>query len=458
VRRLPLRLKLTLAFAAVMAVVLGGMGLLLYDRLEASTDETIDEGLAARLGDVRALVGEGGPSSLGSGRELLVEPDERLAQVIAPGGRVLSATTASRRPAISNEVLNEARARNVTVERTHLPGLDVPVRLLAGPARADGRRVVVVVGSALDDRDEELDRAATLLLIGGPVALLLASVAGYLLATAALRPVEDMRRRAAEISEREPGRRLPVPPADDEIGRLGRTLNEMLERLEAAFARERTFVADASHELRTPLAILKTELELAQRSARTPEELEAALRSATEETDRLARLAEDLLVIARSDQGRLPIRRSHVDVRELLERVARRFAPQAERVGVELRMEAAPGVVADVDELRMEQALANLVDNALRHGAGPVELAARNSGAELELSVRDHGPGFPPDLLAHAFERFTRGDAGRSTAGAGLGLAIVEAIAVAHDATVSAANVDGGGAQVTITARPTTRT
>jgi signal transduction histidine kinase len=353
---------------------------------------------------------------------------------------------------VSDEVLAEARTRTVRVERTRLPGLDVPVRLLAGPARADGRRVVVVVGSALDDRDEELDRAATLLLIGGPVALLVASVAGYLLATAALRPVEDMRRRAAEISEREPGRRLPVPPADDEIGRLGRTLNEMLERLEAAFARERTFVADASHELRTPLAILKTELELAQRSARSVEELEAALRSAGEETDRLSQLADDLLVIARSDQGRLPIRRSRVDVRELLERVARRFAPQAERAGVELRMEAAPGVLADVDEVRMEQALANLVDNALRYGAGPVELAARNSGDVLELSVRDHGPGFPPGLLAHAFERFTRGDAGRSTAGAGLGLAIVDAIATAHGGQVSATNPEGGGALVAITA------
>jgi signal transduction histidine kinase len=115
-------------------------------------------------------------------------------------------------------------------------------------------------------------------------------------------------------------------------------------------------------------------------------------------------------------------------------------------------MEAAPGVVADVDEVRMEQALANLVDNALRYGAGPVELAARNSGSELELSVRDHGPGFPPDLLAHAFERFTRGDAGRSTAGAGLGLAIVEAIATAHGGQVRAANPEEGGALVTVTA------
>ncbi|MBN1530470.1 MAG: HAMP domain-containing protein [Thermoleophilaceae bacterium] len=447
-RRVPIRLKLTLAFAVVMAAVLGGMGLLLYDRLEASIDETIDEGLATRLADVSALVREGGPAYLSYGRELLVERDERLAQVLGPNGRVLSASTAIDRPVVPAAVVREARTREVRVERARLPGVDTPVRLLAGPARADGRPVVVAVGSALDDRDEELGRAATLLWIGGPVALLLASGAGYLLATAALRPVEAMRRRAAEISEREPGRRLPVPEADDEVGRLGETLNEMLDRLEAALARERTFVADASHELRTPLAILKTELELAQRSARTAEELETALRSAAEETDRLAMLAEDLLVLARSDQGRLPIRRADVDVGELLERVRRRFAP----AGMDLRISVEPGLGAELDELRIEQALGNLVDNARRHGAGPIELSARRGAGGVELSVRDHGHGFPPELLDHVFERFARGDAGRSTEGAGLGLAIVEAIAVAHDGSVTAANVNGGGAEVTISA------
>jgi signal transduction histidine kinase len=137
-------------------------------------------------------------------------------------------------------------------------------------------------------------------------------------------------------------------------------------------------------------------------------------------------------------------------MRELLERVRRRFARQAERAGVDVRVDAEPGLAADVDEVRVEQALANLVDNALRHGAGPVELAARERGAGLELSVRDHGPGFPPDLLAHAFERFTRGDARRSTAGAGLGLAIVETIAVAHGGRASAVNEDGG-AEVVMT-------
>ncbi len=224
-----------------------------------------------------------------------------------------------------------------------------------------------------------------------------------------------MRRRAAEISAGEPGRRLPVSEADDEIGRLGHTLNEMLERLEAAFARERSFVSDASHELRTPLAILKTELELALRAGRSPEELRDALRSAGDETDRLTQLADDLLVIARSDQGRLPIRTAPVDVPDLLEAVRRRFARRAEDAGMDLRVSAPPGLRAELDALRVEQALSNLVDNALRYGRGPVDLVAREGPGGLELAVRDHGPGFPPDFLEHAFERFTRADSGRST-------------------------------------------
>lgn len=161
---------------------------------------------------------------------------------------------------------------------------------------------------------------------GGVGALLLASLAGYGVAAGALAPVESMRRRAKLISGSAPGQRLPVPPARDEIARLGETLNEMLERLEAAHERERRFVGDASHELRTPLSILKAELDLALRSGRSREELEAALRSAGQETDRLIALAEDLLVLARAEDGRLALRLGAVDVGELLAGVRERFA------------------------------------------------------------------------------------------------------------------------------------
>ncbi len=450
-RRVPIRVRLTLAFAGVMAVVLGATGLFLFLRFTTAIDETIDEGLQTRLADVRALVRQSEKSRVESARDVLVERGERLAQVLDQRGRVLDdATGAQDRPAISGQALEQARRGIVRIERTHIPGLEAPVRLLAGPAQADGGRVIVVVGSALDDRDEELSQLLALLLLGGPIALLLASGAGYLLATAALRPVEAMRRRAGDISAGVPGDRLPVPDARDEISRLGHTLNEMLERLEAAFARERSFVADASHELRTPLAILKTELELARRSGRSIEELEAALRSAAEETDRLARLADDLLVIARSDQGRLPIRTAPVGIGELLEGVSTRFARRAGDAEIDVRVVAEPGLTADLDRSRVEQALGNLLDNALRYGSGPVELIGRAGQDGIELAVRDRGPGFPPGFAAHAFERFTRADSGRSTGGAGLGLAIVEAIALAHGGAASVREINGDGAEVRI--------
>jgi signal transduction histidine kinase len=238
--------------------------------------------------------------------------------------------------------------------------------------------------------------------------------------------------------------RLPVPPSNDEIGRLGRTLNEMLARLEVSFKRERAFVSDASHELRTPLAILRTELELALRGKHTQAELEDALRSAAEEAERLSNLAEDLLVIARSDQGRLPVRPEPLSAGEVLARVAGRFQTRARAEGRPLQAQPAPGVELHADPARVEQALANLVDNALTYGDGPVVLSARADNGTVELHVRDEGAGFPDEFLPRAFERFTRADEARTRGGTGLGLAIAAAVAGAHGGTAHARNVPGG--------------
>ena len=224
----------------------------------------------------------------------------------------------------------------------------------------------------------------------------------------------------------------------------------MLDRIEASLERERVFVADASHELRTPLAILRTELELADRQGRSPEELRAALRSAGEEADRLSQLAEDLLVIARSDRDGLPVARERVELKELLERVRDRFSSRAGGAGREIVISAPAHAPADLDPLRIEQALGNLVDNALRHGAGPIRLTASHNGDSAELEVSDAGDGFPPEFEPDAFERFTRADEGRSGGGAGLGLAIVRAIAAAHGGTVAIARLDGMGATIRI--------
>jgi signal transduction histidine kinase len=241
-----------------------------------------------------------------------------------------------------------------------------------------------------------------------------------------------------------------VPAARDEISRLATTLNEMLARLEAAFEHERRFVANASHELRTPLAMLRTELELALRRPRSHDELRDAVRSAAQETNRLSQLAEDLLLIARADQGGLPIRRERVPIGELFGTVADRFARRAEEHGqaIDVRL---TGTAVDADPSRVEQALSNLVENALVHGAGPIDLYAVERDDVVELHVADSGPGFPDDFVARAFDRFSRADDARSSGGSGLGLSIVALIAEAHGGAAGVANRPGGGGDAWVT-------
>ncbi|MFY9579686.1 MAG: ATP-binding protein, partial [Gaiellaceae bacterium] len=255
--------------------------------------------------------------------------------------------------------------------------------------------------------------------------------------------VERMRTRAAAISASRLSERLPVAPSRDEVSRLGETLNEMLGRLETGLERERSFVADASHELRTPLAHLRAEVELALESSRDKDELEAALRSVADETDRLSQLAADLLLLARVDDGILPIRRDRVELHDLLGGVAARFERRAHEAGRTIDVVGSGG--AFLDRLRIEQALGNLVENALRHGAGTIRVTASQHGDELELQVTDEGSGFPPEFARHAFERFSRAEPSRSGGGAGLGLAIVAAVATAHGGSATVTSAPAGG-------------
>jgi two-component system OmpR family sensor kinase len=385
--RLPIRVRVTLAFTFVMAILLAGLGLFLYVRLGATLDTTIDRGLRTRADDVATLVREADSGLSAAGRSPLTERGENVAQILDVNGRVVDAPPPLRNVSLlTPDERDRALHGTIVVNGAVGPVEPDRFRLLATPIVAHGRHVIVVVGASYEARDEAQAQLGGMLLLGGPIALLLASLAGYGAAAAALRPVERMRRRARDIQADRPGRRLPVPPARDEIGRLGETLNEMLGRLEGAFEHERRFVADASHELRTPLAILRGELELALRDAGDVGAFRVSVAGAVEETDRLTQLAEDLLVTARADAGRLPI-----------------------------ALLATPG----------------------------------GSAGTVEIHVRDHGPGFPPEFLAGAFDRFTRADAARGGDGAGLGLAIVEAIAVAHGGRAHAANRDGaGGADV----------
>jgi signal transduction histidine kinase len=253
------------------------------------------------------------------------------------------------------------------------------------------------------------------------------------------------------VSVSDLGRRLPVPPTGDELARLVATLNEMLSRLQTSFEHERRFVDDASHELRTPLAILKAELDLALARARTPEELDAAVRSASAEADRLVALANDLLVYSRADGGRVPIHRSDVRLDELLNEACAAFAGRAHAARVDVTLLAAPRTVS-VDMPRVRQAVENVLDNAIRNTppGGRIEIRADVEAEVLRIIIEDSGEGFPPEIADRAFEPFARGSSERASAsgGAGLGLAIVHAIVTAHGGTAVAENRSRGGARI----------
>ena len=437
-----------------MVVVLAGIGLFLRLRLEANLDQSTDRDLSSRAGDLISVI-KAGEFRLGEPvKSVLSAQGASFAQVLTWRGGLFEPQVQRRKtgpPVLNRAEIDRARQGPVFVERTGAQTRDDdPVRLLATPIGFERHRLIVVVGASVAARDAALQSLSTLLLIGGPVVLLLASLAAYGTVRAALRPVDAMRRRAADISAAEADQRLPLPPASDELRRLGETLNRMLDRLQAAVERERAFVDDASHELRTPLALHRTELELALRYGESPEELRGAIASAIEEADRLSQLAEDLLTLARSDKGRLSIEAQPVEVRDVFAAVRSRLGGPAREAGRSLVVDDPDGLTVEADPARVEQALANLVENGLRHGNGEIRLWARARDDGVELHVSDAGPGFPPEFLPHAFERFRRADPARSESGAGLGLAIVDAIAQAHSGQAAARNTPDGGADVWI--------
>lgn len=443
---LPIRARLTLVSAVLMAVVIAALGVFVYTRLQADILAAVDDRLRDRA---QNLVRDAGDGPIVP-NPWTADPGDAFVQVYAADGRLLeSSPDVAAGPLLVSEQLSGLTsgrpmgAHVTTTEET------VPARMLVVPLARGG---ALLVGTAVQDEQETLSKLGPLLLIGGPLATVLASVVGWLVAGAALRPVERMRIEAESISGADLDRRLIVPRSGDELSRLGDSLNGMIGRLKTTIVRERRFVDDASHELRTPLANLRAELDLALSRPRSTNELELALRSAAEEAERLSDLAEDLLVLARADGGRLPVRRERQAVGPLIRETVRSFTGRASALSVTLVVDVDEIVEARVDTVRIRQALSNLIDNALRHTppGGRVSVADSIRDGILSVTVADSGPGFAADFLGRAFESFSRADAarGRAQGGTGLGLSIVRVIVLAHGGSVEARNGPDGGAIV----------
>jgi two-component system, OmpR family, sensor kinase len=441
-----LRVRLVaLACVGAALIVVTTSGLLAFN-LDHALNRAVNDGLRARLEDIEGALDQG---------SLQLSQEEAFAQIVASDGRVLSSSAnidASRRLLTPAE-LKRANQRGVRIDRP-IPGIASSGRLVAMPEPFQGEHVVVIVGASLETEKLARQRVVVSLLVGAPLLVLALGVVVWIVTGAALRPVERMAEEAEAISMSQPGRRLPEPIGDHELAHLGRTLNAMLERIEAAFARERAFVDDASHELRTPLAILRGELELTAGDAHDPDAVRLAMTSSLEEVDRLGHLADDLLTLSRANAGVLAARVGPTDLREAATAAVGRIPTPPAEIAIVVRGD---GVVALADPDLLERMLVNLLTNAARFAKTRIVIdvdAAADTDAAT-ITVADDGPGFSDELLPRAFDRFARatGPRGRGDGGSGLGLAIVSALATAQGATVTVGNgapLSGGVARISL--------
>lgn len=437
-RRLPVVARLVLAVAVTMSLVLVGAAGLVYWRVQTALDQQLDDDLTTYRHSLDQTVRTGAPLPPG--------PSGSLHQVLDGHGRILGASDAIRHQQLLTVAELSAAARGDTVRRevgSLLPITPGTLRLQAKRVMTGGQVRIVVAAVRRGHRDEALRELLAQLAFASGLTLIAASYVGYRTARAALRPVERYRRGAATFADGAQDLRLDVPTdRDDEITRLGHTLNHMLDQLAAASAREHQFIADASHELRTPLTLMRAELDVALHRPRTAEELTETLRSVDTEVSRLVTLANTLLDLEQLASGE-HIQRTPVELARFLADASTPYCAAAERDGRTFKVVCGQTTV-DVDPRWLEPAVGTLLDNALRHGTGTILLRAVIRGGRLRLSVSDEGPGFPPGFLPHAFDRFTRAESSRTTPGTGLGLALVAAVAASHDGTAHAENTSPG--------------
>jgi signal transduction histidine kinase len=435
------RVRTTVAAVVVVGLAMGVGAMVLTAVLRNSLMGEVRSAARLRGQDVAALLASDpsprGPLAVG-------EADELLIQVLDEGGRVVAASPNA------GGLGPVARLRPGGSELVRAP-VDEDGEFLAVATGADtplGRRTVVVVRST-EAVTEATAVVIRVLAVGLPLLLAVVAVTTWTVVGRALAPVEAIRTEVDAISAAALHRRVPDPPADDEIGRLARTMNRMLARLEQAQARQRRLVSDASHELRSPVAAIRqhAEVALAHPGRTTAGELAETVLA---EDLRLQRLAEDLLLLTRADEQSLALRRRPVDLDDLVFDEARRLRGAC---GLRIDTAAVSAGRVDGDAAALRRMVRNLADNAARHAGGRLAFSVAERDGTVLLAVDDDGPGIPAADRERVFERFVRLDGARSRdgGGSGLGLAIVAELAAAHGGTVAIASSALGGARVEVT-------
>ncbi len=456
----PIRVRLTLWYVLLLTGVLLAFSAALYLALRLSLYEDLDDALrngATLVADALQTDAQG-QLTLGSGQPLLwgdPKEGEHFWRVLDAAGQTVVQTGVSEvdAPAVESGILAQTLAGREIFQTMRMR--TGPMRVYTQPVER-GSAGVVQVGLSLGDVNETLAALRWALLLILPVTLVAASGGGFLLAGRALRPVDRITRAAQSISAHDLSQRLDLDLPDDELGRLARTFDSMIARLDEAFRRQRRFTADASHELRTPLTIIKGDLSLALARPRDADYYHNVLTEVDEEVDQMSRLVDRLLALARADAEGIVIHRQTVNLGVLLADLVEQTRPLAEARGLTLAAQIAPDLAASVDPDAVTQIVLNLLDNAIKYTAsGRVRLSAHlanDRGGEIQIAVSDSGPGIPAEHLPHIFERFYRVDQARSRemGGAGLGLAIARELARAHGGDVAVHSVPGEGSTFTV--------
>jgi heavy metal sensor kinase len=461
-RRLPplaIRTRLTLWYSAVLFAILVAIGALSYYALGWSLTQDLD----ASLSTVAQILHDTTGAEVGTESEVDALLRELLGrdfydsffQMLDPQGhrRPRPAPPRERRLPLSALARANAERGLKTFETVQLPGGE-RTRLVTWPVMRRGRVVdIVQVGAPLERTEGALRRYRHTLLVLIPLGVALAAAGGAVIARAALRPVDEMAAAARRITAEDLHQRIALAGTDDELERLAETLNGMLARLDQAFGQMRRFAADAAHELRTPLTALKGGIEVALRSARTPEEYQRVLASSLEEVDRLIRVAEDLLLLSRAVAG-LETARARVDLEPLVLEALDVATRLAQGTGVHVQLGHVVPAAAMGDQRALARAVRNLVENAIKYtpAGGKVELSLSASGGEAALAVQDTGLGVAAADTERIFEPFVRLDAARAreTGGSGLGLAIARSIVTAHGGTLTVESEENAGSRFTI--------
>ncbi|HKE78216.1 MAG TPA: ATP-binding protein [Solirubrobacteraceae bacterium] len=452
---LPIRARLTVWYAALLAVIVIALGAFLVLRLRSDLQAQVDRDVRAGAATITSGFAADGTDEFLEVAEKVLPHGGSAAQVLDPSGRVLLmyGDSVSGRAMVPPEARAAALSGHTRLVTASLGDSGERFRVMALPARRLGEPRVVVVAESLANVERSVNRVLVLLLFAGPAALAATALGGWWLARKALLPVERMTSQAQEIGIDRLDERIVVPRANDEIGHLAVTLNAMLDRLERGVDEKHRLIADASHELRTPLAVMRAELDVTLRGEDLSPDARAVLESAREEVGRMSRTVNNLLTLAEVDEGRLGLLPARVELRDAIEAAARPLRPLAAAKHLQLEV-GGDGAEAEADPQRLHQAITNFIENAIKYARpdGHVRATAWSTDAEVGVTVADDGPGIPAEAREHLFDRFYRVDGarGRDDGGSGLGLAICREIAGAHGGRVWVESEEGRGSRFSL--------